>query len=316
MSSHELLNIANEFYPVSTGLPGRVGIVGAGKVGLSIAMKLQHVQALEWMIVRSADRMSQLHMAMPDIKLYKQIESAQSIPDIIVIAVPDAAIESVAEELSIALGPALEGCLVLHCSGSRGLECLSSCERAGALCAAAHPFQTFTHAHERLLNGISWGIECEADVESRVGALVRSLGGTPIILSEYARAHKALYHISAVFASNYVEALIAASRDAAEAAQIPAPLFLQPIIHTAVESAMLSMAHQGRAPLSGPIARGDVETLKRHLEALKEHPSLFRQYCYFALATNEFALQQGYVTEDRYLEIREVLESALLPQIG
>jgi len=110
--------------------------------------------------------------------------------------------------------------------------------------------------------------------------------------------------------------LIAASRDAAEAAHIPAPTFLQPIIHTAVESALLSMAHQGRAPLSGPIARGDLETLRKHLQALREHPGLFRQYCYFALATNEFALQQGYNSEERYLEIREELESALRPEVG
>ncbi len=316
MSSHELQfpsTAASSHYPLPTG---RIAIVGAGKVGLSIALKLHPLDQIEWVLVRSEKRLQELRFALPDVQLISSLKDAAIIPDCVILAVSDSAIEPLAQALALEFGPALEGTLVMHCSGFLGRDILSSCAKHGARTVAAHPFQTFTHAHERLLNGISWGIDCEADDESRVGHLIRSLGGTPMVLSPFARAHKALYHISAVFASNYVEALLSTTRDMAEIAQIPPTVFLQPIVGSAVEASMLSMAHGGRPPLSGPIARGDVSAVRLHLEALSPYPSMFRQYCYFALATNEFALQHGYIEEEQYLEIKEELDAALSPRIG
>ncbi len=315
MSSHELLQTTS-FDSSTPGFHQRIGIVGAGKVGLSIALRLQQLSVPLWMVVRNEQRRTQLAQALPDISLVADVDEVPFIPDILLLCVPDTAIEAVSTSVAHTFGPALLDSLVLHCSGAMGTEVLASCEQAGARVAAAHPFQTFTHAHERLLVGIRWGIECEADDEERIAYFVRSLGGSAEVLSDYTRAHKALYHISAVFASNYVEAVIAGARQAAESAHIAPTTFLPPIIQSAVEASTMALAHQGRAPLSGPIARGDVRTVRRHLHALRSTPTLFRQYCYLSLATNEFALQQGYIDSFQYEELRDELERALLPGVG
>jgi predicted short-subunit dehydrogenase-like oxidoreductase (DUF2520 family) len=294
----------------------RVGIIGAGRVALSLALALQRLNSLQWIVVRSAERRAELRLAFDEELVSSSVSAIESMPDIIIVAVSDRAIRTVTEELVMHHGTALEGRFVLHCSGFEGVDILESVLTIGARPVAAHPFQTFSTAQEHLLNGISWGIECDAEHREYIGSFVRMLNGTPVFLSQYTRAHKALYHISAVMASNYVVTAIAAAQDSAVAAQLDPALLLQPIIRTTVENSFMAMARQGVPPLTGPIARGDISAVRVHIAALRELPELLRQYCHLGLATLDFAAAQGYVDDDTAILIREELQSQLQPQVG
>ncbi len=311
MSSHELLQSFPEFTQPVELLQQSVGVIGVGKVGLSIAFSLHRQQRLAWLVVRSDERRQQLQLAFESTPIFASVEELFEhhavLPDAVVIATPDASIATVSNSLAQCFAEILNDILVVHCSGARGLDELQACRAEGARTAAAHPFQTFTHAHERLLHAICWGIECDADDEAHARSLVRLLGGTQIILDEFTREHKALYHMTAVFASNYVEAVLAAADDMAHAAHIQSALFLKPIVLSAVESSLMSFVHSGRHALSGPISRGDLPTIRRHCEELLSQPHLLRSYVYGALLTNERALRDEYINPLQFQQMQEYL---------
>lgn len=314
--SSELHHTAPQFVeaPVPHPVDLRVGIVGAGKLGMTLALALEKLGVLAWIVAPSAQRRRELRAAFPHTVLYASVNELHSLPDLTILSVRDSAIEDVATELSRKLAVGMEGKYLMHCSGALAVSVLDGCKRWGARTIAAHPFETFAYPSERALIGIAWGIECEAEDEEFAKTFVRMLRGTPVMLPEHARAHKALYHIAAVVASNYLNALIASARDVALTAQVQPEVFLPPIIRTTVENALLSLAHGSSPQLTGPIARADVETIGLHLEALRAQPSLFTQYCYLGLATTEFARSENTISDEQYRNIKEVFDDALASQ--
>jgi predicted short-subunit dehydrogenase-like oxidoreductase (DUF2520 family) len=141
--------------------------------------------------------------------------------------------------------------------------------------------------------------------------LIRSLHGTPVILSDHTRKHKTLYHITAVIASNYLSALAASVQDAAIASQIDARLFSTPIIETTLDNAMMQMTRGDLPLLSGPISRADIQTVQRHLNELHESPSLKRSYCLMGIATADLALRSKQITRIQHKKICSILQEAL-----
>jgi len=126
------------------------------------------------------------------------------------------------------------------------------------------------------LRGVSCGVEGDGALERRLARLVRALGARPFSLRG---ADRARYHAAAVLASDYVVALRAAAEDAWSLAGLPraqAGRALQPLTEGAV--AALGALPLERA-LTGPIARGDVQTVARHLQALAPAPELLDQAC-------------------------------------
>ncbi|MBL7997695.1 MAG: DUF2520 domain-containing protein [Candidatus Kapabacteria bacterium] len=287
--------------PLPHPLDFRVGIIGAGNVGTTLAMALAERSLLAWMVVRSAARRKELRFVMPDaVALYDSTANMYSLPDCIIVAVDDAEIGNVATELAQRFSEELEGVIIVHTSGALGREVLYPAAAFGARCIAAHPFETFPYPNTRALAGIAWGIETASpDDEQFASWFVRLLGGTPVPLGAEARVNKSLYHIAAVMASNYMYSLIAAAAQVTETVNLPAHTLLPPIIRTTVDNALLHLAHGSAPPLSGPVARGNVETVAAHIAALAATPALQRQYCYQGLATTEFALAQGIITRDQ-----------------
>ena len=204
--------------------------------------------------------------------------------------------------------------LVSHCAGARHADELAACASKEVHVAAMHPFQTFAYASERLCAGIAWGIECLPQSESIASHCVRCSGGTPVILSAAAREHKEMYHSVAVIASNYMTSLAALARDAAHAADISPLAFIQPIMRTAMENALTSLARDAAPMLTGPIARGDLATLRRHCHSMSAHPELHRNYVRMGLVTADVALREHYIDVHTHNEIVRFFEAELTRQ--
>jgi len=189
-------------------------------------------------------------------------------PDVVLLCVPDRAISEVASEA--ALGP-----WVAHVSGATPLAALYPHERRFSL----HPLQSFSKAlGPQQLDGVWGAVTAETSEAREVGwSLAETLGLRPFDLADDARA---AYHAGAAMASNYLVTLRTAAGSLLEAAGAP-PEALDPLI-----SGVLATGFE----LTGPIARGDWETVERHLAVIRaERPELEELYLVLAEATARIA---------------------------
>ena len=192
--------------------------------------------------------------------------------DVVLLCVPDRAIVEVAA--AIEPGP-----WVAHVSGGTPLEALAPHERRFSL----HPLQTFTHDRgPEQLDG-AWAAVAGESEEARAVAtsLAEVLGLRPFVLDD---RNRALYHAGAAIAANYVVTLRRMAGDLVAAAGAP-PEALDPLMRRVIENGF---------QLTGPIERGDWETVERHRAAIAEHaPALLEAYDVLAALTARDTVSQG-----------------------
>lgn len=220
--------------------------------------------------------------------------------DVVFVTVPDTELASVAEQLEVQAGQS-----VVHCSGALGLAPLAAAAARGAGCGVFHPLQSFGRdAPAARFRGIAVGVDADPLLAGRLDRLARELGATTFSLRNVDRAR---YHAAAVFASNYIVALHAAAERIWTEAGLPpesARAALATLSRGAVENvASFDLAHA----LTGPIARGDVATVERHLAALQNDlPSLA---LYRALARELLALPLQ-IPEELKVQLERTLDHA------
>lgn len=183
----------------------------------------------------------------------RSVELRADDAELVLICVPDRAIADVAAE--IAPGP-----WVAHVSGGTPLSALDPHERRFGL----HPLQTFTRARgPEQLDGAFAAVTAENEEAREVAVdLARLLGLEPFVLDE---SQRALYHAGAAVASNFLVTLYRAAAELLETAGAP-PEALVPLMRRTIENGFA---------LTGPIERGDWETVEAHLAAIREaHPEL------------------------------------------
>jgi predicted short-subunit dehydrogenase-like oxidoreductase (DUF2520 family) len=186
---------------------------------------------------------------------------------LVLLTVNDDVIAPLAQELA-AQEAVRPGALVVHCSGALASDVLAPlANHCGALTASMHPLQTFPTVQAALetLPGCYFFCEGHAPAVSAAMQLAADIGGVPV---EIEADRKTLYHAAACMACNYLATLQEAAIAAAALAGIgtlPARKALSPLVAATVHNVM----NLGPGPaLTGPIARGDVQTVQRHLAAL------------------------------------------------
>lgn len=301
------------------------GIIGLGKLGLSIAVGLSTQGRLAWTMNRSLEQRNAAKFQLPvSLPMYPSLGSIQQPASCIILAVADNAIEEVSAQLAAHFGSRLNDLVVMHCSGVKRRDALKACEEQGAITMSLHPYQTFAIATAKNFKDIPWGVEYPPVEPFRTIAeqfaldLVYTLGGKLVPLSEETLAHKPLYHASAVFSANYLNALVGFAALSAEQAGIDPQEFLPQILRRALDNAItgLKQLGTGKFPLTGPISRGDVETLREHINNFRLLPNpmeILRPYCLIGIATAEFACTQGVIDSVKRQAIIDLFEQALRP---
>lgn len=178
-------------------------------------------------------------------------------PDVVLLCVPDRAITEVAA--AVEPGP-----WVGHVSGGTPLAALAPHERRFSL----HPLQTFTHDRgPEQLDGAWAAVSGETeDAVVLATTLAEALGLRPVVLDDERRA---LYHAGAVIASNYLVTLRRIAGELLTDAGVPDEA-LDPLMRRVIENGF---------QLTGPIERGDWETVERHRRAIADHaPHLLAAY--------------------------------------
>ena len=226
----------------------------------------------------------------------------------VIVAVRDDAIAQAAKSL-IETGYVTRRHVLLHCSGSR-----SSAEAFGEVAASVggvgtlHPLRSIVDARQAVttLRGAVFGVEGDEDGRAVAHALVAQLGGTALDLGSDGMA---LYHAAASLVSNYLVVLVDAANQAMGAAGIPADIgarALAPLIASTVDNlGKLGLP----AALTGPIARGDVGTVARHLAALAEKaPDLLPLYRALGRRAVDVSAQKGEADPEGLAAIARALE--------
>lgn len=272
--------------------PDRIGhlwIIGSGRTGLSLGLLLHRNRAVGRLTITGRRPATPEHPLFPaDAEYRPSLDGAPEGVDGIVIAVPDGAIREVAGRLATV--PMRAGVPVLHTSGSRSTEVLAALAARGHPVGSAHPLAAIADpvSGADRLRGVAWGIEGDGAARTLAETVVRACGGRTLAI---APGGKPQYHAAAVFASNYAVTLLAVAERLMDAAGVPgadARTALASLAGGAVQNVALSGP---AAALTGPVVRGDVETVALHLERLL--PAERPLYCSLGREALRLARQTG-----------------------
>ena len=278
----------------TAGRPARlaVGVVSAGRVGAvlgaALAVAGHVVVATSGVSTASVRRAEEL---LPGVELLPPDEVVRR-ADLVLLAVPDDALPGLVRGLTAA-SVFRAGQIVAHTCGAHGISVLEPAVELGVLPLALHPVMTFTGRSEDVakLAACSFGVTAADEPGWSVAeALVVEMGAEPVRVPEAARP---LYHAALAHGANHLSVLVADAADALRTAGIgPAERVLGPLLSAALDNAL---RHGDRA-LTGPVARGDAETVRAHLRVLSEQqPELAPAYLAMARRTVERASAAGLI---------------------
>ncbi|MBO0840950.1 MAG: DUF2520 domain-containing protein [Sciscionella sp.] len=293
--------------------PGRgrptlaVGVVSAGRVGAVFAAALARaghkVVAASGVSAASRRRADEL---LPGVPLLPPDETVAA-ADLVVLAIPDDALAGTVRGLA-ATSSFRAGQIVVHTSGAHGVDVLAPAADDGALPLALHPVMTFTGRTEDLdrLAACCVGVTAADGDEPawHVGeALAVELGAEPVRIPQSVRP---LYHAALAHGANHLVTLVADCADVLDTAGIDAAgKLLGPLLSAALDNAL---RHGDRA-LTGPVARGDVQTVRAHLSELGERaPQVVPAYRAMAMRTARRANDAGLLADNTAAELLEILE--------
>jgi predicted short-subunit dehydrogenase-like oxidoreductase (DUF2520 family) len=268
--------------PVKISAKPRIAMVGAGNLASALAMSL-HGAGYRIDQIVSRGRATSLRRAR---RLAREVgasavaaDRAQIQAEIVWFCVPDGAISSAAKYLARAAD--WKGKVALHSSGALTSDELAVLQERGAAVASVHPLMTFVRGSRPPLTGVPFAIEGDRKATRAARAIVVELRGQPFTIRTQ---HKEAYHAWGMFASPLLTALLAASERVAVAAGVSRKAARERMLPI-LRQTLANYARLG-APgsFSGPIARGDVATVKEHLRVLRRVPGAREIYVALARA--------------------------------
>ena len=192
--------------------------------------------------------------------------AADELPDADLVAVttPDDAVGPVVDSLA-KLGRWRPGQIVLHASGSHGLDVLEPAARAGALTIAIHPAMTFSGYSLDLQRLVDCPVAVTANAVAMpiAQALIYELQAQPVPIED---GQRQLYHAALTHGANHIFTVLTQARSALELAGVEdSGAFLRPLAQASLENALA----EDPSALTGPVVRADTGTLRRHLTQLQ-----------------------------------------------
>lgn len=280
-----------------------VTIIGTGALGST----LQRFFKEKGYLVRSTWNSRRGSVYLDQSGKYKKVE--ESIPenetevgDLIFITTPDDLIRKTAQTLS-GKPVSWNDKIVVHCSGNLTSEELNILSENGAKNVSMHPLQTFKKGDgsERFKN-ITISVEGDEEAKEFLKPIIREMEARPLKLD---KRQKRNLHIAAVMASNYLVALMFSVENLLKDVDLQDGFkSLEPLVRQTVTN----IFEKGSAgALTGPIARGDAESVQKHLEELKgrEQEELYK---ILGLEAVKIADKSGNVSHDKIIALRELLQ--------
>lgn len=260
----------------------RIAIVGAGNLGTALSVALQRAgYTIDGVIARA--RGASLRKAQ---KVAKEVGTRASVgpplslrSEVVWFCVPDSKIAQAARSSAAAAG--WKGRVALHSSGALTSDELRALRQRGAAVGSVHPLMTFVQGSRPSLVGVPFAIEGDAAAMRVARRIVKEVGGHAYSIL---KKDKAAYHAWGTFASPLVTALLATTEEVAAAAGVPQKAARRRMIPILLQTLANYAAYGAAGAFSGPIIRGDVGTVRRHLRVLRPLPVARQVYLALVLA--------------------------------
>jgi len=282
-----------------------IGFIGAGTTGTALAVQLTkagyNVTAVASRTRQSAEKLA---ARIDNCIVYDRPQEVADKTELVFITTPDDAIATVAAQVQWH-----EGQSVVHCSGAHSTDILEPAAVSGAQTGCIHPLQTFASADQAINNlpGSTFAIEAGRELQKILQKIAVSLEGSFVVLTA---EDKVRYHAAAVFACNYLVTLVELATNlwkGFEISQQHSVKSLMPLLR-----GTLSNIENIGLPdcLTGPIARGDMGTINKHLEVLKKEkePALLQSYKLLGRQTVPIALAKGKINLTQAEELYKLLQ--------
>lgn len=284
-----------------------IGFIGAGITGTSLAVRLHqqgyHIAAVSSRTLASAERLAR---RINSCDVYQTAQEVANAAQLVFLTTPDDVISEVANRVRWHKGQR-----IVHCSGAHSTDILEMANKYGATIGCFHPLQTFASVEKAIENlpGSTFAIEAKEPLLTTLKEMAVAVSCNWVVLTA---EDKVLYHTAAVFACNYLVTLVKLATDLWQDFGKPreqAITALLPLLR-----GTLSNLETIGLPncLTGPIARGDLGTIKKHLEALgKKKPELLNSYRQLGMQTIPIALEKGKINSDKAQELQTLLSKQL-----
>jgi len=296
---------ATHEHDIGDGRP-RLAFVGAGRVGAALAVAFARAG---WQVTavasRDEGRRTRFLELVPGARAFAEPQAVLDDADLVFLTVPDDAIAGVAASLHLYSGQAL-----VHTSGALPASILAPAMAAGTSAGGFHPLVAFADHDQALIDlaGSTVAVEGDAILLPLLADLAESIGARPVTLPE---GGKIAYHAAAMMAAGGLIGLLDAICSVARVAGLDertAVAVYAPLARQALANAE-RLGIDGA--LTGPLLRGDVGTLRGHLEALAEHaPGAVALYVEVARREVAIARRRGELGDERAAEIERLLAAA------
>ncbi|MFC1846174.1 Rossmann-like and DUF2520 domain-containing protein [Chloroflexota bacterium] len=281
-----------------------IGFIGAGITGNALAVTLAqqgyHVNAVSSRSLSSARKLAD---RVDNCQVYETSQQVADAAQLVFIATPDDVIAEVASKIEWH-----EKQHVVHCSGAHSIDIIESARKFGASTGCFHPLQTFASIDQAVQNlpGSTFGIEAEGPLLVLLKQMAGDLEGNNIILKA---GDKVLYHAAAVFACNYLVTLTKLATDLWRDFGVTPNEAIKALMPL-MEGTLKNIENVGLPDcLTGPIARGDVGTIEKHIEALKHsNPDLLESYMQLGLQTIPVAVAKGKIDSNQAERLKGILK--------
>lgn len=246
-----------------------LSIIGAGKLGRTFGrlwsqhgvFQVQQILNRSLASASSAVAMIGAGRAISDLS---ELDNSQ----VLMLAVPDDKIAAICLQL-IAASKIMPGTIVFHCSGAKASTELQCLAEQAAFIASVHPVRSF--AEPSVVANSFTGTICSVEGDERaLATLVPALEAIAAQVVRINAEHKLLYHAGSVFASNYLVSLMDIAMQSYQAAGI-SPEIAQAMAEPLARHTLETIFKQGCVKaLTGPIARGDLQTVALQMEHVKQ----------------------------------------------
>jgi predicted short-subunit dehydrogenase-like oxidoreductase (DUF2520 family) len=284
-----------------------IAIIGAGKLGTHLGYALsQKGHRIAAISDKSLSAAQESQRFIGQGEYVDDNRSAARNGQWIILTLPEDVVESVVEELTDSEIEWKEK-FVFHCSGLLTTEYLMPLEKRGALVASIHPVQSFPQKKPNLksFEGIYFGLEGNRDALELAIKIVRQLGGQHFILEAQ---NKPLYHAACSMASNFLATLLDTAKELLSKASLDdsiASQVLMPLVQGTLQNVK---KFDASTALTGPIVRGDEESIARHIQALQKFPELRDLYIEIALRSLQIAKRDKKMPEEKIKAMKALLE--------
>jgi predicted short-subunit dehydrogenase-like oxidoreductase (DUF2520 family) len=261
----------------------RIAIVGAGKLGSALALALyQAGYRIDVVIARSRGESLRRAKRLANQTRSRAVVAPEHIKaHVLWLCVPDSEVQQVAQSLA----PGFLGKVALHSSGALSSDELKSLRKKGAAVASVHPLMTFVQRSQPPLTRVPFAIEGDRAAVRTARVIVQDLGGECYSIR---KDEKGGYHAWATFASPLLTTLLATAEQVAALAGVKSKAARRRMLPILLQTVRNYADLGAAAGFSGPIIRGDVETLRRHLRVLRKLPVARQLYLALARAALEY----------------------------